>query len=97
MTSIRFPLNYSPSRRLNIVAQSGSGRLILYQPETQLYFALDEIGILVWGLCDGTHTISEIINRLYSQYEASVEVIQTDVMELMSEFLANKLLLTKAK
>lgn len=83
-------------RGRKILMQAGESRLILFHSETGAYFTLDEIGTMVWGLCDGTHSVSEIINRLLSQYDAPLESIQMDLMELLQEFASKKLLLARA-
>ena len=82
-------------RGRKVVTQAGAGRVILFQSETATFFSLDEIGSLVWSLCDGAHSISEIVNRLTSQYDASMETVQGDMMDLLSEMTAKKLLLPR--
>lgn len=95
MNTPPFPLDYCPMRGRKVVTQSGAGRVLLFQSESATFFRLDEIGSLVWSLCDGSHSVSEIVNRLCSQYDASMETIQGDMMELLSEMAAQKLLLPR--
>jgi hypothetical protein len=83
-------------RRRTVLSQSGSARLILFNAETGAYYGLDEVGSMVWGLCDGAHSVSEIVNRLFGEYDASVEIILTDLMAFLAEMLDQKLLLARA-
>ena len=79
-------------RRPSVLSQSQPAGLILFNSTDECYFALDEIGSLVWEKCDGAHAISEIIAELCEQYEAPSAVIEDDLSELMSEFNSRGLL-----
>ncbi|MDB6030367.1 MAG: PqqD family protein [Verrucomicrobiales bacterium] len=83
-------------RRRTVLVQSGTTQLVLFNGETGAYYSLDEVGTMVWGLCDGAHSVSEIVTRLFEEYDASVEILQTDLMELLHEMTQKNLLLVKA-
>jgi hypothetical protein len=83
-------------RHRTVLKQSGNFQIVLFNGETGAYFSLDEVATMVWGLCDGAHSVSDIVTHLFGEYEATVEVLQTDVMELLQEMTDKKLLLVKA-
>jgi Coenzyme PQQ synthesis protein D (PqqD) len=96
MNTPQFSLEYCPMRRRTVLKQSGTSQIVLFNGETGAYFSLDEVGTMVWGLCDGAHSVSDIVTRLFEEYDATVEVLQTDLMELLQEMTDKKLLLVKA-
>src|SRR3954453_21881553 len=85
-------LEASPTRRPGILKQGPAGNLILFNSEDGQYFALDEIGSLVWEHCDGAHTISQIVLHLSEEYDAPLSTIQSDLADLMAEFSSRHLL-----
>src|ERR1041385_8347810 len=85
-------LDASPTRKPGILKQGEAPQLILFNADDAQYFALDEIGSLVWEHCDGAHTSSEIINHLCEEYDAPRTTIQEDLADLISQFISRKLL-----
>ena len=57
------------------------------------YYALDEIGIQVWQLCDGRHSVADIVSAICAEYDAPVATIEADVNALLQELLDEGLLL----
>ena len=96
MNTPQFSLEYRPMRRRTVLKHSGTSQIVLFNGETGAYFSLDEVGTMVWGLCDGAHSVSDIVTRLFEEYDASVEILQTDLMELIQEMTEKQLLLIKA-
>ena len=66
-----------------VLIDSGPTRLVLFESESGAYYGLDEVGEMVWGLCDGAHAVSEIVTELCEEYDATLEIIQTDLLELL--------------
>ena len=50
-------------------------------------FTLNETGRVLWNCLDGKKTLQEIIQILHSEYGASLEIIEKDVITLVNEFL----------
>lgn len=74
-----------------ILTQCASETQILLNLDGGQYYALDEIGNRVWELCDGTHSISQIITMICDEYDAPPETIQTDILELLQDLMNEKL------
>ena len=51
------------------------------------YFGLDGIGARLWELIEEHLGPEAIVQRLYSEYEVSVEVLRQDVGELLRDLL----------
>jgi hypothetical protein len=92
MNGKELKLEASPTRKPAMLKQGDPGRLILFNADDGQYFALDEIGSVVWEHCDGAHTVTEIINHLFDQYEAPRTTIQADLTELIASFTSKNLL-----
>jgi pyrroloquinoline quinone biosynthesis protein D len=65
----------------------GRGRWVLLAPERIL--TPDETAVAVLRHCDGKTTVEEISERLAKEYAAPVDVIRTDIVELL-QGLADK-------
>ncbi len=80
-----------PRRRDNVLTQETSDGLVLLDPDGGEYFALNEVGARVWELCDGARTVTEVVGVLAEEFEAPSEVIRDDVLELLEELAAERL------
>ena len=54
---------------------------------------LNEIGGRIWELCDGNHSVSQVIAALAAEYDASEEVLENDVVELLENLQDGKLII----
>lgn len=72
---------------LKLRHDAGRGRWILLAPERVL--TPDQTAVAVLKLCDGKRTVEEIVEALAKDYSASVDVIRTDVLDLL-QGLADK-------
>ena len=61
--------------------------IVVYHPTLTKSMYFNETGALIWQLCDGTRTISEIIGLLESQYPESVTQIAPEVKTLIGQLL----------
>ncbi|MCB5204935.1 pyrroloquinoline quinone biosynthesis peptide chaperone PqqD [Neorhizobium sp. T786] len=60
------------------------GAWALLSPEK--VFWPDEVSLDILRLCDGKHTVTQILEELAGQYEAPVEEIAADVEAFMQEW-----------
>lgn len=82
----------SPQQYAHVIAQRVSEDLILLDPNSEQYFTLNDVGGRVWELCDGTRSIAEMVSIIHQEYDAPLETIQADVVELLTDLAAEKLL-----
>ena len=84
-----------PTRRSGVLAQRGGDKLLLLNPKTGHYYALDEVGSAVWDASDGTAEVREIAASLGRKYAADAGVIEADAIALLEE-MANENLVDDA-
>jgi hypothetical protein len=56
------------------------------------YFALDEVGAVIWDRLNEGLTLVEVVESLLSTYEAPPETVRADVQRIVDELLAADLL-----
>ncbi len=78
--------------REGVVKQRASTSLVLLDIESGEYYTLNEVGDRVWELCDGSRTIGEVIAAISREYDASEDIVATDVTELLEELVGANLL-----
>jgi len=81
-----------PRRQKQIIVQKGSQAVLLFNMDDGSYYALNEVGNRIWELCDGTHGMSEMVGMLAKEYDAPVEVIETDILEVLDELRSKNLI-----
>ena len=64
---------------------------VLLDPRSGEYYSLDEVGARIWALCDGNRSAEQIALALSAEYNADVVTIQADVVRLLGELVAAKL------
>jgi coenzyme PQQ biosynthesis protein PqqD len=84
-----------PTRRADVLTQETSDALVLLDPQGGAYFSLNDVGSRVWGLCDGTRSVADLVSVLADEFDAPTEAIRDDVLELLEE-LASEGLVTEA-
>lgn len=65
------------------------GELLLFHPAGQTIMHANETAVLVWQLCDGQRSVSDIIQVLAAVYPEDAADIEQDVPQLLAQFAAN--------
>jgi hypothetical protein len=81
-----------PKRGAQVIAQKAANDVLLLNMEDGNYYSLNEIGSKVWELCDGNHSVSQVVAVLAGEYDAPKEVLEKDVTELLEDFSRGKLI-----
>ena len=79
-------------RQEGILAQEAQGQTVLLRLEDGGYYALDEVGALIWGLCDGQRAVSEIVALLCEEFDAPESIVRADVLEFVGDLRRERLL-----
>jgi hypothetical protein len=85
------------ARRPGVLAQQvkpDDASLVLLNPQSGEYYTLEAVGTRFWQLCDGKRTIAEIAAIVGEEYDQSLEVIESDILELVRELMDEKLVVT---
>jgi hypothetical protein len=77
--------------RDDVLAQTAGDTLVLLTPDTGEYFTLNEVGGRIWQLSDGTRTVAEIAGLVGEEYEAPVDEIQADALEVLAALAEERL------
>jgi hypothetical protein len=59
-------------------------------------YTLNDTGAFIWQALDGTCTLAEIGKQLEQEYDASLEVVQADMLEIMTGLAKAGLVVVKA-
>ena len=70
----------------HILETDVDGDISLYDPKTESVTVLNGTASDVWLLCDGEHTVSEIIHLLALSYEIDESEIVADVERAIRDF-----------
>ena len=85
-----------PRRRDDVEAHRVRDELVLYCPVRESAFSLNKSSRIIWELCDGQHTQSEIAWTLAGQLDCDGEVVEpelaADVAMTVAQFRTNGLL-----
>ena len=80
-------------RHEGVLRQEVSGSVVLFHMDNGRYYSLNDVGTRAWELCDGSRTLSEIVDVLAGEYDQSEATIHEDVATLFSELSDEHLLL----
>jgi hypothetical protein len=86
-------LDTVPQRSGRAVAQELDGDLVLVQVDTGMYYTLNEVGSRVWALCDGSHTVAQVVSQVCDEFDAPPADVEADVVELVDQLTSEKLLI----
>jgi coenzyme PQQ biosynthesis protein PqqD len=81
-----------PKRGEQVIAQKASNDLLLFNIDDGNYYSLNEIGSRIWELCDGNHSVSQLVAALAAEYDATNEDLEKDVAELLETLQSGKLI-----
>jgi len=86
-----------PRRKQQVIAQKASNDFLLFNMDDGNYYSLNEVGCRIWELCDGTHSVQQIIDTLAQEYDEARDVLAGDVVEFLEKFLSDKLIVELAQ
>jgi len=66
--------------------------LLLYEKSNGIALPVNESGAAIWQLCDGTHTVDEIVEALALLYDAPRSQIERDAGEFLTVLVRHGLL-----
>jgi hypothetical protein len=78
-----------PRPKPGFQAQNLDGEIILLHPANATLLHLNPTSALVWQLCNGSRSVSEIIAVLSEAYPEARNQISTDVPQIIQQFAAH--------
>ena len=88
----RRDLSDRPIRSPRVLAQQAEGATVLLSLDEGTYFRLNEVGGLIWDLCDGDHRLVEVVEAISAEFDAAPDQVEADVLSLVEELSAERLL-----
>ncbi len=79
---------HSPAAAYEVVDEAA----IIINTQTGSYYSLNDTGTMFWQLIDGERTIAECARLIAVEYEVEAGVVESDIIELASEFKAEGLI-----
>ena len=76
-----------PKRVSDYSLEELDGELLLYHPAQSTIVYLNKTASLVWGLCDGTNTVEQIIELISKAFSEEAQTISQDVNSTLQKFL----------
>jgi hypothetical protein len=59
--------------------------ILLFQKDTSLAVPVNQSGAAIWEMCDGVHTIDQIVDRVADTYDQERSRIEQDVWTFLDE------------
>jgi len=86
--------NMRPKKVENVRVRKQNGEMAIFNILTADYFLLNETGVFIWKLCDGNHTIIEIVEKMKEEFEdfPSVEKATEDTQNLIQTLQEKELI-----
>jgi hypothetical protein len=75
-----------PIRKDDYRLEQLDDELLLYHPSEEKIVYLNQTGSLIWGLCDGNHSIEQIISLLSQAFPDAADAITSDVQTTLKAF-----------
>ena len=70
-----------------VLFQQVSGEVVLLDMASENYFGLDEVGTRIWSLIESGNNVDGIVDTLCQEYEVERDILEGDVMELVSKLI----------
>jgi Coenzyme PQQ synthesis protein D (PqqD) len=77
-----------PRRGASVVTQRARDALVLLDLASGRYYTVEGAGDRVWDLCDGQHTLRDIIAAVSDAYGVEVATVRADSIELLEHLQA---------
>ena len=79
-------------RQDGILTQEAQGQTVLLRLEDGGYYAVDEVGAMIWQLCDGERSVADIVSTLCAEFDAPEATVRADVLEFIGDLRREGLL-----
>jgi hypothetical protein len=86
-----------PLRKEQVIAQKASNDFLLFNMHDGNYYSLNEVGSRIWELCDGDHSVAQVVEALTTEYDVPTESLAQDVLELLEDLQTGKLIVEASR
>jgi coenzyme PQQ biosynthesis protein PqqD len=83
-------------RQDGVLAQEAQGQTVLLRLADGSYYALDDVGAMIWNLCDGQRSLADVVTVLCEHFDAPETEVAGDVLDFVGDLRAERLLVDVA-
>ena len=65
---------------------------LIVDVDSLIYHTLNDAGSMIWKLCDGKHSIPEIVSYVQNKFDVERKVVSGDVMKFINDLEKKHLL-----
>lgn len=69
------------------------GEAVLLNLDNGMYYSLNQVGTVIWELCDGRRTLADILEKVCERFEVDGEQARQDLLAISSQLIEQKLLI----
>lgn len=73
----------APLVNKKIILREEGDEAFLFDPDTGAIKTLNETGVFIWKLCDGSNGKKDIVDKIVDSYDVKKESAEKDVEELL--------------
>lgn len=81
------------TRSEKVTFQKVAEEAILIHMDTGTYFSLNDTGTEFWEMFDGTRSIRELATAVATKYDVDVEMVISDLLEIVEKLAADDLVI----
>jgi hypothetical protein len=78
----------------DVISRRMDDTVVILHARSGLYYTLDDVGALIWTLCDGNHRVAEMVTAICDEYETSTATVELDVLDLLGDLEREGLITT---
>ncbi len=82
----RTPPTSRPRQRAGVIERVLPGEVILYRGDRDRLFLLCRVAAMIWELCNGQWSHTEIAAQLARRFDAPLELVRADVENTLAQF-----------
>lgn len=79
----------------DVVFRELDGEAVILNLVSGIYFGLDRVGTRMWQLVEQHGQLEAVLRQLRDEYDAPVETLEKDLVQLTSQLLDKGLLVTR--
>ena len=61
--------------------------VLLFQKDTSLAVPVNQVGAAIWEMCDGAHSLDQIVDKLAETYDQERSCIEQDARAFLGELI----------
>jgi hypothetical protein len=81
-----------PERAPGVYTRDLDGEQVVYDPASHEIVVLNETAAFVFGLCDGTRSVVDLLGALERRYDAPAARLRSDLLAVLDDLRAKRLI-----